>query len=142
MFEERLKRSQAVEETLINEEEAEMPSEQLTLAPNRTSSEQGDSESAVWVPSDLDSDEGELEMNEEEAGSSLVQEKTTPHDAAEETKQNDSLSSKKGRKRKRLARVSAMVKKQKLVCFFFFNEKGGRSERWLPIVSLINGMAD
>ena len=126
LFQERLKRFQVADKNSIHEEaEAETsempPSEQIS--PDRTSPVQSDSEEcAVWLPSDLDSDEAELEVNEEEADSSQRMEETSAvHDVAEEimivSHQSNSPSSKKERKRKRASqpRVSAMVKKRKLV---------------------------
>ena len=104
-----------MDRTSIREEAAETPSEQQS--PERTSAVQNDSECAFWVPSDLDSDEAE-QVNEEEADtcSSQVEEKST-HDVAEDKSHQSSSqpSSKKGRKRKRLAQALATVKKQKLV---------------------------
>ena len=94
-----------------HEGEAEMPSEQETMSSDRTSP-QNDSEGAFWVPSDLDSDEAE-QMNKEESGSQVDQ--RSDHDVVEEKSQSSLLSSKKGRKRKRLAQAVAAVKKQKLV---------------------------
>ena len=124
LFQERLKRFQAADKNSIHEEsEAEIsempPSEQTS--PDRTSPVQSDSEEcAVWVPSDLDSDEAELEVNEEEADSSQrMKETSAVHDVAEETiiSHQSNSSSKKERKRKRASqpRASAMVKKRKLV---------------------------
>ena len=125
LFQERLKRFQVADKNSIHEEaEAETsempPSEQISL--DRTSPVENDAEEcAVWVPSDLDSDEAELEVNEEEADSSQRMEETSAvHDVAEEmiiSHQSNSPSSKKERKRKRASqpRVSAMVKKRKLV---------------------------
>ena len=126
LFQERLKHFQAADKNSIHEEaEAEIsevpPSEQKS--PNKTSSVQSDSEEcAVWVPSDLDSDDAELEtVNEEEPDSSEKMEETSSlHDVAEKmiiSHQSSSQSSKKGGKRKRVAqsRVLATVKKQKLV---------------------------
>ena len=119
LFQERLKRFQAAEEAEAEISEVP-PSEQKS--PDRTSSVQNDSEEcAVWVPSDLDSDEAEPEVNKEEPDNSeKMEEISSLHDVAEEmiiSHQSSSQSSKKGGKRKRVAqsRASATVKKQKLV---------------------------
>ena len=101
-----------MDKTLIHDEVAETPSEQQSPAPERTSSVRNDSECAFWVPSNLDSDEAE-QVNEKEDDSSQVEERSN-HDVPEE-KSRCSLSSKKGRKRKRPAQALATGKKQKLV---------------------------